>query len=530
MSIDVDSNCSLSWNAITLNSRHFKVSHHTIVFSENEKKGYLFGGCLNNTVARLNDSVYEINMDNKKISLIEATGDLPQGTISHTAILVDDLMYIFGGKHNSNNNFLNTRTDDFYSFNIHTHIWEKLDFFDCPPPVSSHQMAYIYPYIYIIGGNYEDGSYDMYNPMHVYRYHTVERYWKKLNTSIDITNQKRDPSSISKQTVTEGYPLYEEEMLYCYNDSHGNDTTSNSQNHIVLCNRKNHGLFTYRNEIYIYGGVKDDFSSFSFNSIYKLNVNTLLWTRVNTLFPSIPPPFSLVPTISILNNYAIITTPSSYYKQTLPSDSIYTSIYNLQQNIWIPMNTHSSPMPLYNYASFLYNDALYIYGGRDINNNIIYDTLFELDLSLLNRVIPTKETQDTQETTEIITGRRSLSGPSLHNMESSNCKEKSRSVSKSATLSRPRVSIQNSTVSRRQSLTTVHPSTKQVIDEEDQLNAEYHDYLEYISLSTILPVLRNKIEILDKKINELKSSNQNAQEVFDTNKKALEYLGIQPTF
>lgn len=85
--------------------------------------------------------------------LLDCIGDIPQGREEHAAAVVDDVMYVFGGRDRQDHDF-----GDLAAFRFANRRWYSLqDMGPSPSPRSSHSMCVHNKKIFVIGGEPSDG-------------------------------------------------------------------------------------------------------------------------------------------------------------------------------------------------------------------------------------------------------------------------------------------------------------------------------------------------------------------------------------
>ena len=62
---------------------------------------YRFGGC---DAQNLFDDTWSFNISTRKWTELQCTGSIPSPRAEHAAVLVDDVMYVFGGRHGARYN------------------------------------------------------------------------------------------------------------------------------------------------------------------------------------------------------------------------------------------------------------------------------------------------------------------------------------------------------------------------------------------------------------------------------------------
>lgn len=148
---DADSN---KWFNISSTSSVFTPRMaHSLVYVENSDTLLAFGGY---TLNRVFDDLLQFDLVTSLWSVIQPGTPQPTGRFSHSANLYFDSMVLFGGK--SQNGSLN---NDLWLYNITLNKWTELslDVAMKPPPVAEHTATVVDDKLYIFGGRTIDGQY-----------------------------------------------------------------------------------------------------------------------------------------------------------------------------------------------------------------------------------------------------------------------------------------------------------------------------------------------------------------------------------
>uniref|UniRef100_A0AC35GVZ2 Uncharacterized protein n=1 Tax=Panagrolaimus sp. PS1159 TaxID=55785 RepID=A0AC35GVZ2_9BILA len=146
---------------------------------------YIFGG-FEYTHRRYTNSVYAFNFETLTWENLPTKGKAPSHRDFHASAIVNDKMYIFGGRGDdedsstttTSTSTLDTYCDKLYSFNLKTNEWEELETTgDRPTFRRSHSMWEYCGKLYLFGG------YDSINDIHFndfYVFDTIKLYWTRL--------------------------------------------------------------------------------------------------------------------------------------------------------------------------------------------------------------------------------------------------------------------------------------------------------------------------------------------------------------
>jgi len=122
--------------------------HHTAVVYNNNT--YLFGGAgKNNDIEEFDGQAWSIVDTLDDGYSWTPLGDRPNGRYGHGAVVVDDVMFIFGGIDSKSGNALN----DMWTFNFITHEWQELDIQGWVPQArAGFSFTLVEDKVYLFGG------------------------------------------------------------------------------------------------------------------------------------------------------------------------------------------------------------------------------------------------------------------------------------------------------------------------------------------------------------------------------------------
>ncbi|GMS81058.1 hypothetical protein PENTCL1PPCAC_3233, partial [Pristionchus entomophagus] len=159
---------SATWSEMsTTGDRPAWRDFHTAVVIGNEM--FVFGGrCDIMGQFHSTKDVYDplmraLNLTTKKWRVVDTKGEIPSGRRSHSAFHHDGKMYVFGGF----NGALNEHYNDLYEFDPKTEIWTKLETLGSPPSERRRQCTIVtQDRVFLFGGTKPNGTETtMINPM-----------------------------------------------------------------------------------------------------------------------------------------------------------------------------------------------------------------------------------------------------------------------------------------------------------------------------------------------------------------------------
>ncbi|CAF1026965.1 unnamed protein product [Adineta ricciae] len=206
---------------------------HTVVVYQ--QKFYLWGG--RNDHPGTCNRLFCFNPKSCKWSIVPVTGrDIPSSRDGHSACVIDDRMYIFGGFEDSSQQF----SDDLYCFDFNQSIWHlynrKLDD-QVPQWRDFHSATNLDGRMYIFGGRSD----------HIEPHITDNLYDNQLY----VFNPE---SQTWLQVATAGQ---------------------------VPPGRRSHSAFAYDGKLYIFAGY-NDVVGLHFNDLHEFNPLTSIWRRIKT--------------------------------------------------------------------------------------------------------------------------------------------------------------------------------------------------------------------------------------------------------
>ncbi|GAM28458.1 hypothetical protein SAMD00019534_116340 [Acytostelium subglobosum LB1] len=252
---------------------------------------------------------------------ISASGDKPSGRYQHTSTLIGQYIYYIGGQKTAEERF-----DEIYRFDTVSHSFEKVELNSGPmPKFARHAAVGIDHNIYTFGGF--DGFSKHYS---LCMFDTIERTWN-------------------------------------YIDCRGN----------LPIPRTNHAATAMDRSMYIFGGMyKNDAKELVFlNDLYRLDVDTLIWTR---LFPSgdIPPPRCGHRLITLENKLLLFGGGSGPNWGRKFND---VHIYDPLMNHWTKVVVKGRVSVCTFSTCFNVGPFFFVYGGQSFHDDTLSNDLYMLD-------------------------------------------------------------------------------------------------------------------------------------------------------
>ncbi|KAI0283592.1 hypothetical protein BGY98DRAFT_1183841 [Russula aff. rugulosa BPL654] len=148
-----------SYKPAPRNEKPLRRDGHVSVTSGNHI--IIFGGCRNDE--HLNDT-WSFNISTRKWTELQCTGSIPSPRGYHAAVLIDDVMYVYGGR-----TFGGTYLGDLTALNMSTQRWTSFqDIGPSPNARTNHAMACDGTRVFVLGGRLSPGAQvDDAKPIHI---------------------------------------------------------------------------------------------------------------------------------------------------------------------------------------------------------------------------------------------------------------------------------------------------------------------------------------------------------------------------
>ncbi|XP_042161651.1 kelch domain-containing protein 3 isoform X1 [Oncorhynchus tshawytscha] len=214
----------------------------------------------------------------------EHARDVPYMRYGHTAVLLDDTIYIWGGRNDTEG-----ACNVLYAFHVNNHRWNTPKISGTVPGArDGHSACILGKAMYIFGG-YEQLADCFSNDIH--KLDTTTMAWSLVNAR-GTPARWRDFHSATiigtKMFVFGGRadrfgPFHSSNEIYC-NKIKVFDTETNSWLNTATAQlppegRRSHSAFSYNGELYIFGGYNARLDR-HFNDLWKFNPEAFSWKKV----------------------------------------------------------------------------------------------------------------------------------------------------------------------------------------------------------------------------------------------------------
>lgn len=252
---------TLRWSPLIYMSKGntvpFKRYGHTVV--AHGHKVYLWGG-RNDVMA--SSTVHCFDIDTYTWTVPTTHGRPPLAADGHSACIINNFMYLFGGFENDTEKF--TRT--VHRLSLQTFEWEVVDTFGVPPVTRDfHTASAIGHRMYIFGGRSTTLEDVMYVPISefycnkIMYLNTKSMKWEMPNTLGQIPCGRRSHSAVVLNDELYIIGGYNGNTLNHLNDVHKFNPVSNQWIRIHCrgkgpCPRRRHCSCVVENQLYLFGG------------------------------------------------------------------------------------------------------------------------------------------------------------------------------------------------------------------------------------------------------------------------------------
>lgn len=256
-----------------------RVNHAAVAVGS---KIYSFGGfCSDHDMPQFTD-VFCFNTISLKWSKInyEVTPESPKACYGHSVVAYHNLIYLWGGQN------ITTGSSTLYCFNTSTLSWSiPVTSGQQPNPTDGHSACVIGDYMYIFGGFEEDiKSYSN----NTFRINLTTFQWEALYT-MGCPPSKRDFHTASvignhmyifggrNGEDSDDFEVYTNEIMYL--DTNSMKWSLPHCDALAPCGRRSHSAVVYKDEIYIIGGFNGSKLK-HLNDVFKYNPVTSVWTEM----------------------------------------------------------------------------------------------------------------------------------------------------------------------------------------------------------------------------------------------------------
>ncbi|KAI3363048.1 hypothetical protein L3Q82_011708 [Scortum barcoo] len=214
----------------------------------------------------------------------ERAREVPYMRYGHTAVLLDDIIYLWGGRNDTEG-----ACNVLYAFDINTHRWFTPKISGTVPGArDGHSACVLGKAMYIFGG-YEQLADCFSNDIH--KLDTTTMVWSLINAR-GTPARWRDFHSATiigtKMFVFGGRadrfgPFHSNNEIYCNKikvfDTETNCWLSTPSAQPLPEGRRSHSAFSYNGELYIFGGYNARLDR-HFNDLWKFNPEAFSWKKV----------------------------------------------------------------------------------------------------------------------------------------------------------------------------------------------------------------------------------------------------------
>ena len=202
--------------------------------------------------------------------------DFPSPGWGHTAVPIEDVIYIWGGYKKYYKKYCNV----LHAFDVDTHKWFKPGISGTVPAARyGHSSCVLEKVMYIHGGLTQNGLTN-----DIYKLDTTTTVWSLINTRGTLPPASYGHSATIIGTKMFVFGGWEVQWLSSVNnnirvfDTETNCWLSTPSAQFLSAGSYNHSAFAYKGELYIFGGCKNQFHSF--NDMWKLNPQTFSWKKI----------------------------------------------------------------------------------------------------------------------------------------------------------------------------------------------------------------------------------------------------------
>ncbi|KAM9808465.1 kelch domain-containing protein 3 isoform 2-T3 [Syngnathus typhle] len=214
----------------------------------------------------------------------ERAREVPYMRYGHTAVLLDETIYLWGGRNDTEG-----ACNVLYAFDVNTHRWFTPKISGTVPGArDGHSACVLLKAMYIFGG-YEQLADCFSNDIH--KLDTTTMHWSLIDT-MGIPASWRDFHSATiigtKMFVFGGRgdhfgPFHSHNEIYCNQievfDTQTNTWLSRPATQLSPDGRRSHSAFCYKGELYIFGGYNANVDQ-HFNDLWKFSPEAFLWTKI----------------------------------------------------------------------------------------------------------------------------------------------------------------------------------------------------------------------------------------------------------
>lgn len=225
--------------AVLRHTPYMRYGHSVVTHQD---KVYLWGG--RNDVIGADPRLFCFDPKTVSWSHISATGDIPSGTDGHSACIIDNAMYLFGGFVDPVFSFhykqLQIYSNMVFMLDVRNNNWRLLErrSEEVPHWRDFHTATAIGPQMVVFGGRSDQSG----------RWYTEQEFYCNKVWIFDTRNQQWTQPACTGEAPT---------------------------------GRRSHSAFVYKGSMFVFGGY-NRVTNQHFNDLYKLDLSTFEWSKVET--------------------------------------------------------------------------------------------------------------------------------------------------------------------------------------------------------------------------------------------------------
>uniref|UniRef100_A0A1A8HJL8 Kelch domain containing 3 n=1 Tax=Nothobranchius korthausae TaxID=1143690 RepID=A0A1A8HJL8_9TELE len=214
----------------------------------------------------------------------ERAREVPYMRYGHTAVLLDDTIFLWGGRNDTEG-----ACNVLYAFDVNTHRWYTPKISGAVPGArDGHSACVLGKTMYIFGG-YEQLADCFSNDIHMLD--TTTMVWSLINARGSPARWRDFHSATiigTKMFVFGGRadrfgPFHSNNEIYCNKikvfDTETNCWLNTPSTQLLPEGRRSHSAFTYNGELFIFGGYNARLDR-HFNDLWKFNPEAFTWKKV----------------------------------------------------------------------------------------------------------------------------------------------------------------------------------------------------------------------------------------------------------
>eukprot|EP00002_Diphylleia_rotans_P040670 TRINITY_DN9704_c0_g1_i4.p1 TRINITY_DN9704_c0_g1~~TRINITY_DN9704_c0_g1_i4.p1 ORF type:complete len:629 (-),score=92.08 TRINITY_DN9704_c0_g1_i4:240-2126(-) len=251
-------------------------SHTAVVFQDSI---YIYGGIT--TRSCILSDIYTYSIKRNQWIEKKANGEVPKPRWGHSAVVIGDRMYIFGGLSN-NGEYLN----DIFSYTFDTSTWNQVEVHQgqLPHPRHFHTCVAHGTCFYIFGGY---GATGVSNDF--WEFDVATSVWKMIPSTSNTPSHRRGHTAVKHGNSMYLFGGREQKML---KDVHKYDFVQRSWRELsprgTFIARHFHASVVYGAVIYVFGGVSDKRNLGDFDSMDLAEEDERTTLIMSPMTPSLP--------------------------------------------------------------------------------------------------------------------------------------------------------------------------------------------------------------------------------------------------